>query len=109
MFIKVDDENWINLNYCRQIEIIESYGKSIIILRSGVVVPNSFVQSTFLIRGFETNEIARNCVDRIFKAYRANEIEYDLKARETDNVVLSVDAMSEKEFEEKWMNDPTSE
>lgn len=107
MFVKIDDDRRINLNFCRQVEIVERYGKSIIILRSGIVIQNSGIQSTFLIRGFETKDEARRCLDRIFEAFRANEKDYDLKVQVTEDVVLSVEVISDEEFENKWMNNPT--
>ena len=74
MFIKASNDRWINLNYCRQIEIFEQYGKSTIILRSGIRPQNSYVQSSFFIGYFESREKARKCVANIFKAHRENRI-----------------------------------
>ena len=72
MFVETD-RDWINLNSCRQIEVIESHGKATIYLRSGVVSENSRIKSTFTISGFDTKEEARECVNEILQAFKNDE------------------------------------
>ena len=102
MFVKTGNDNWINLQYCRQIEIIMRYGKYTIVLRSGIVIPNSGIQSTFLISYFDTKEKAQKCVDQIFQAFRDNEIEYDPRSPETDNVVMPDGELTDDELTGFW-------
>ncbi|MDE0316630.1 MAG: hypothetical protein OXM61_17225 [Candidatus Poribacteria bacterium] len=72
MFVETD-RDYINLNSCRQIEIIESFGKSAIYLRSSIVSGNERIKSTFTIGGFETYEDAQDCRDSILNAYEVGE------------------------------------
>lgn len=85
MFIKTTENNWINLNTCRKVEIWErSEGNWSIIFRPTIVGPDNEFADT--IESFETELEALEVLDDIWDAYRQGQHFWEPEPREILNV-----------------------
>ena len=69
MFIKSNRGKWINLSTCRQVDIVKRSEKYRIELRSGIVLPNSNLPTTFYVGNFDIEEEAQQNLNFILQAY----------------------------------------
>ena len=74
MFIKTNDNQWINLSTCRSVEIKHwtADQEYRIELRSAIILPN-MTPSVFFIGKFETEEAAQEYLNSMWQAYNGGE------------------------------------
>ena len=92
MFIKVTDNNWINLNTCRKIEVWErSKNNWAILFRPTTIGPDNELSDS--IEPFGTELEAQEVLDTIWSAYRNEEKVWEPEPRNILNVKMC----------DKWM------